>query len=103
MNNNASEQQVIGACTPDELSLSMRVTLDSQAGANGNISLNEKIAMCSSMIGYCHYLEAASGSIDLPQDEIQDISRIRNRIEERLKDYTPYEQQMIQTDALPRK
>ena len=89
LNNKASEQKVISSSTPDELSLSIRAALDSQAGEAGNISLNEKIAMCSSMIGYCHYLEAASSSIGFPQDEIQDITRVRNRIEKRLKDYSP--------------
>ena len=32
--------------------------LATQSSAGGiNISLNDKIAMCSSMIGYCHYIE----------------------------------------------
>lgn len=62
INTKKADRQVIINEMPDELSLSMRATqIDSQA--NTGISLNEKITMCSSMIGYCHYLEAASGQI----------------------------------------
>jgi len=53
-----------------------------------NNSLNQKIAMCSSMIGYCHYLEAAGGEINLPLDGISDIRRVRGLVEKRLNEYS---------------
>ena len=61
----------------DSLSMSMA---DTSKGPQ-NLSLNEKIAMCSSMIGYCHYLEAASGAIGFPEGDISDINNVRTRIE----------------------
>ena len=44
--------------------------------------------MCSSMIGYCHYLEAAGGEIALPLDGISDIRRVRGLVEKRLNEYS---------------
>ena len=44
--------------------------------------------MCSSMIGYCHYLEAAGGEIALPLDGISDIKRVRGLVEQRLNEYS---------------
>lgn len=42
--------------------------------------------MCSSMIGYCHYLEATGGEIDLPEDGVADIRRVRGLVEQRLNE-----------------
>ena len=67
----------------DRDSLSMSV---GAVGADNrqNVSLNDQIALCSSMIGYFHFCEAASGAIGFPQTEIEEITRFRLRIEKRL-------------------
>ena len=52
-----------------------------------NVSLNDQIALCSSMIGYFHFCEAASGAIGFPSAEIEEITRFRLRIEKRLGQY----------------
>ena len=54
------------------------------------IALNEKISMCSSMIGYCHYLEAASRAMGFPSSDVDDIRRFRNRVESRLHEHSGY-------------
>ena len=76
-----------GGNDEDHDSLSMSV------GAIGtenrqNVSLNDQIALCSSMIGYFHFCEAASGAIGFPPTEIEEITRFRLRIEKRLGQYS---------------
>ena len=58
--------------------------VDTESG----IALNEKISMCSSMIGYCHYLEAASRAMGFPSSDVDDIRRFRNRVESRLHEHS---------------
>ena len=52
------------------------------------VALNEKISMCSSMIGYCHYLEAASRAMGFPSGDVDDIKRFRGRVESRLHEHS---------------
>ena len=68
----------------DRDSLSMSVGVVGGADSRQNVSLNDQIALCSSMIGYFHFCEAASGAIGFPQTEIEEITRFRLRIEKRL-------------------
>lgn len=68
-----------GAGTFDSLSISL-------ADADGVACRNQKIAMCSSMIGYCHFLEATGGEIELPESGISNIRRVRGLVEKRLNE-----------------
>jgi len=40
-------------------------------GAAGGLSLNEKIAMCSNMIGCCHYLEQTSSALNFLNADVE--------------------------------
>ena len=43
--------------------------------------------MCSSMIGYCHYIEQTSIAIGFPQSDVEQITEARSRIEQRLNEF----------------
>ena len=79
----ASGQELVGS--HDSLSMSVG---GPASGLGLAMQLSDKFAMCSSMIGYCHYLEAASGAIGFPSSDIEEITRVRKRIEARLTDYS---------------
>lgn len=72
----------------DSLSLTPLMTSTSaEKTCTNGLSLNDKIVMCSSMIGYCHYIEQTSNAIGFPPSEIEPIMRARTLIEQRLNEF----------------
>ena len=58
----------------DSLSLTPLMTTSTtgeRSGPGANLSLNDKIAMFSSMIGCCHYLEQTSNALGFAISDVE--------------------------------